>query len=99
MTAGLEFAGNQRLQAIPKYKETPDVVQGVVRMVRSVGKRVAMDDPESLALLQALQAELDTAWSTAVAGLRAAGYSDGQIGAQLGITRQAVEQRWPRGGE
>jgi hypothetical protein len=32
----------------------------------------------------------------AVAGLRAQGYSDGEIGAALGITRQAVWKRFPR---
>jgi hypothetical protein len=31
-----------------------------------------------------------------IAGIRRSGFTDRQIGAVLGTTRQAVEQRWPR---
>lgn len=32
----------------------------------------------------------------AVAGWRDCGFSDSQIGRELGVTKQAVQQRWPR---
>ena len=42
-----------------------------------------------------LAAEIDDAITGAVKGLRATGYSRAEIGARLGITRQAAWQRWP----
>src|SRR5262245_16477215 len=84
--------------ALPKkaYRETPDVVKATGRLLLAVGKRVATEDPEDLRYLAVLQIRLDQAWATAVAGLRRTGYTDGQIGRELGITKQAVQQRWPR---
>ncbi len=41
-----------------------------------------------------LSAEIDTAIGQAVTGLRAYGYSWAEIGARLGVTRQAAQQRW-----
>jgi hypothetical protein len=38
--------------------------------------------------------ELDDAIAQAVNGLRAQGYSWAEIGARLGISRQAAQQRW-----
>lgn len=78
------------------YRETPDVAAAVARLILSVGRRVATEDPESLAELVKLEQKLRQAWSTAVAGLRRSGATDREIGAALGVTRQAVEQRWPR---
>ena len=43
-----------------------------------------------------LSAEIDTAISQAVTGLRQFGYSWAEIGSRLGITRQAAQQRWGR---
>ena len=43
-----------------------------------------------------LAAEIDTAITEAVKGLRTFGYSWAEIGARLGITRQAAQQRWGR---
>ena len=46
--------------------------------------------------MSGLSAEIDTAISQAVNGLRAFGYSWAEIGTRLGITRQAAQQRWGR---
>ena len=78
------------------FRETSEVVAAVCRLIRSVGHRVAQEDETSLVELQKLEEELRTAWCVAIAGLRAAQVTDGQIGQVLGVTRQAVEQRWPR---
>jgi hypothetical protein len=41
-----------------------------------------------------LAEEIDTAIAEAVKGLRSCGYSLAEIGARLGVTRQAAQQRW-----
>ena len=64
------------------------------RILRAAGRRVAAGDVDALPELAALSAELDAAICDAVAGLRAAGYSWGEIAARLGVTRQAAQQRW-----
>jgi hypothetical protein len=57
-------------------------------------RRVADGDVEALSLMLGLFAEIDTAISQAVTGLRAFGYSWAEIGSRLGVTRQAAQQRW-----
>lgn len=74
--------------------ENDDYAAFVRRIVRAYGRRVAGGDPDALAALVALAAEIDTATAEGVAGLRAAGYSWADIAARLGITRQAAQQRW-----
>jgi hypothetical protein len=64
------------------------------RVLRAYARRVADGDVEALTLLLGLSAEIDTAIGQAVTGLRAFGYSWAEIGARLGITRQAAQQRW-----
>jgi hypothetical protein len=85
------------------YRETPDVADAVGRLIRTVGRRVADQDPEDLVHLQALDAQLEKAWALAIAGIRQTGFSDSEtgfsdseIGAALGVSKQAVAQRWPR---
>jgi len=41
-----------------------------------------------------LTEEIDTAIAEAVKALRTHGYSWAEIGARLGVTRQAARQRW-----
>jgi hypothetical protein len=79
-----------------RYRETPEVVSATCRFIRVVGKRIATEDADDLRLLVQLDKELRQAWVTAIAGVRAAGFTDREIGEVLGTTRQAVEQRWPR---
>ena len=64
------------------------------RILRAYSRRIATGDVESLAHLVSLSAEIDNAIQQAVRGLRTAGYSWAEIGARLGITRQAAQQRW-----
>ncbi len=64
------------------------------RILRAYARRVADGDVEALSLMLGLSAEIDTAISQAVTGLRAFGYSWAEIGSRLGITRQAAQQRW-----
>ena len=64
------------------------------RVLRAYARRVADGDVEALILMFGLAAEIDTAITEAVKGLRAFGYSWAEIGNRLGITRQAAQQRW-----
>lgn len=73
-----------------------DIAEAIDRMIAALGRRCAQADPDTARLLQMLQQTLDTAFAEAVAGWRAAGTTDTQIGSELGVTKQAVQQRWPR---
>jgi len=66
------------------------------RVLRAYARRVADGDVEAFTLMLGLSAEIDTAISQAVTGLRGFGYSWAEIGSRLGITRQAAQQRWGR---
>ena len=57
-------------------------------------RRVGDGDVEALRLLVGLAEEIDAAMAEAVKGLRAHGYSWAEIGARLGISRQAAQQGW-----
>ena len=64
------------------------------RVLRAYARRVAIGDIDALTTMTDLSAEIDTAIGQAVTGLRGFGYSWADIGARLGITRQAAQQRW-----
>ena len=76
--------------------ENPEYAAFARRILRAFSRRVAAGDVESLAHMINLSEEIDTAIQQAVNGLRAAGYSWAEIGARLGITRQAAQQHWGR---
>jgi hypothetical protein len=78
------------------YRDTDDVADGVCRLIRAVGRRIANEDPDDLRSLILLDAALRQAWADAIEGLRRSEFTDREIGRVLGTTRQAVEQRWPR---
>jgi hypothetical protein len=75
--------------------ENDDYAKAAVRLIRSMGKR-ASADLEALEWLAGAVDYARDALAMAVDGCRARGYSDGEIGAALGITRQAVWKRFPR---
>lgn len=77
-------------------RETSEVAAAARRMIGAVGLRVAGEDPQDLTLLVGLRAHVDLALQCAVDGQRAKGVTDVAIGEALGMTRQAVQQRWPR---
>ena len=67
------------------------------RVIRAFGRRIAAGDIDALADAAILSRQLDITIKNAVIGLRQRGYSWADIGLQLGVTRQAAQQRW--GGE
>jgi len=75
--------------------ENDDYAKSVVRQIRSMGVRASAD----LYALRSLADAVDNGrqiLALAVDGARSRGYSDGEIGQALGITRQAVWKRFPR---
>jgi hypothetical protein len=74
--------------------ENDEYGEFVRRVLRAYSRRVADGDVEALSLMTGLADELDAAIAQAVQGLRGRGYSWAEIGARLGITRQAAQQRW-----
>lgn len=77
-------------------REPDEVAAGVLRMIRALGVQIGNGDPSEARLLLMIEAEIASAWVTAVAGWRASGFTDADIGAALGVSKQAVQQRWPR---
>jgi hypothetical protein len=91
----LRARGKRRLPRARVHRDTSEIADAGKRLILAVGRRVAAEDPDALKHLQALGAALDDAFAAGVEGLRS-NYSDRVIGDELGVTRQAVEQRWPR---
>ena len=77
------------------FRETPEVAAATARMIKAIGRRVGEEDPTSITNLQTLQNALDEAWRNAIAEHRRQDIPDREIAAILGVTRQAVQWRWP----
>lgn len=88
----------RRGQKAERVIEDDSYAAGVVRLIRKMGVR-ASADLEALKWLAGAADHTRDALAMAVDGCRARGYSDGEIGHALGITRQAVGQRFGRKGE
>jgi hypothetical protein len=67
------------------------------RILRAYARRISTGDIDALADITILAADIDDATRHAITGLRTAGYSWAEIGARLGVTRQAAQQRWGGG--
>jgi hypothetical protein len=67
------------------------------RVIRAYSRRVAAGDIDAIAEMAALADHLDIAIGDAITGLRSIGYSWADVALRLGVSRQAVQQRW--GGE
>ena len=74
--------------------ENDEYASFVRRVIRAHARRVAAGDVDALADMTGLATEVDEAITQAITGLRSAGYSWAEIAAQLGVTRQAAQQRW-----
>jgi hypothetical protein len=64
------------------------------RVIAAYSRRVGSGDIDAIAEMAALADHLDAAISDAITGLRAIGYSWADLALRLGVTRQAVQQRW-----
>jgi hypothetical protein len=77
-----------------RHVENDEYAAFTRRVLRGYGRRIAAGDIDAIADLDGLLGEVETALSRAVSGLRDTGYSWAEIGLRLGVTRQAVHQRW-----
>jgi predicted nucleic acid-binding Zn ribbon protein len=84
-----------KAQKTERVIENRDYANGVVRLIRRMGARADGDLDALVSLAEMIDRARDTL-ALAVDGCRARGYSDGEIGAALGTTRQAVGQRFGR---
>lgn len=77
--------------------ETDEFLAFARRIVKAAGKRVGEGDPVDLAGLVALRKELERIEVEAVGMMREKyGYSWAEIGRDLGMTRQGVQQSYGR---
>ncbi|WP_299694563.1 hypothetical protein [Hydrocarboniphaga sp.] len=77
--------------------ENSDYRQMVGRMLQSLGRRVGGGDPEDLALLASLAREVDELLRQAIDAQRQRGeVSWSQIASELGVSKQAAQQRFGR---
>lgn len=81
--------------------ESPEMAAFFQRMARAMVKRAATGDLEALSALADSRAALDEAIVHAARALHDFDYSWTQIGAELGITRQAARQMFtpPKGSD
>jgi hypothetical protein len=79
---------------ISRVVENDEYGAFIRRVLRAYGRRVADGDVEAITALVATADQVDTAIREAITGLRAVGYSWADIAMRLGVTRQAVQQRW-----
>ncbi len=77
-----------------RFVENDEYTAFARRVLRAYSRRIAAGDVETLADMVGLQTELETAIRDAVIGLRGFGYSWAEIGARLGVSKQAAQQRW-----
>lgn len=77
--------------------ETPELLQGVRRILASLAVRVGESDTEALRLLVELRADVEQTITEAIRGLRndpAVPASWAEIGDALSVTPQAAQQRY-----
>jgi hypothetical protein len=79
-----------------RERETGEYLAMLRRMLRAGARRIADADPEDLAEMVALRAELDEAITKAVQGMHDNGFSWAEIAAPLGISRVAAFKRWSK---
>ena len=88
--------GTRRASRGSRQVENDEYVSFVGRVIRAAGRRIAAGDVETLPDLAGIARDLDAALVMAVKGLRDVGYSWDEIASRLGVSRQAVQQRWGR---
>lgn len=76
--------------------EVPDMVGMASRVMRGMTRRAAEGDREALPGLAAMRDEAERQLREAALALHAKGNSWAVIGGELGMTRQAAQQRFGR---
>jgi len=76
-------------------REAPELAAGIMRQIRALGRRIG-DGDGGLSEFRRLKEAIKLAEGEAVAQLRSHGLSDSEIGKELGVSKQSVQERWPR---
>jgi DNA-directed RNA polymerase specialized sigma24 family protein len=87
-------APSGRARRVTRHVENDEYAAFVRRVIRALGRRVGDGDADALAELARLRNDLEQAMGEAVRELYARGWSYAEIGARLGISRQAVRQQY-----
>ena len=74
--------------------ENPEYASFARRVLKAYARRVADGDIDALRELVVFVTDVDDATRVAVAGLRRWGYSWFDIATQVGMSKQAAQQRW-----
>lgn len=84
------------MSARQPHRETPEYVGMLRRMIRGLGRRMAEhSNPSDLADAVALQRELDVVIRQSVHAMRSEhGYTWQQLADELGVSKQAAQQRY-----
>lgn len=77
-----------------RERESPELAAFLRRMARALVARAERGDLAALGALKSTRAEIDQAMHAAVRGLRAKGYEWSDIGAEMGVTKQAAQKRF-----
>jgi hypothetical protein len=72
--------------------ETADVGKFVIDMIRSLARRVGGSDIAEFGALWEVQAAAERAVTGAITDLRSAGFTWEELGAEIGVSRQAAQQ-------
>jgi hypothetical protein len=88
------FADRGRTSA-PLERADADVAAAIIRQIRRFGERRGAD-PDSWPVARAIEEEVHAMQARMVARWRRAGWSDADLAEHMGVTRQAVWQRFPR---
>ena len=89
-TVKRDLTGKRRKRQV----ENDEYGEFVRRVLRAYARRIANGDIDALRALNDISDDVENALGRAVVGLRMLGYSWTEIGARLGVSRQAVHQRW-----
>lgn len=81
-------------QAAKRRHETPEVAKASMRFARALARRAEEGDTEALEGLAELAVIVEEATRTAAVNLHACGYSWADVGAILGVSRQAAHKRF-----
>ena len=100
MTAARKPRVKPALTPRPRRREVEngEYAAFIRRVLGAYGRRVATGDVEALTEMVALSRLMDESIGVAVGGLRGFGYTWSEIAARVGVTRQAAQQRWGKGG-
>jgi hypothetical protein len=69
-----------------------EMLRTAARLVRSTGGDAKLADPETFAVIWGLQLDLESAAVAAIDGMRAKGFTWEEIGAAVGVTKNAASQ-------